>query len=73
MLKTDDVAQFVAICGLMNYCASQEECKKCYMHEICNIIVGEKKLSCVIDKVKLERNNEFIESILCAEEEEEDD
>ena len=68
MLRTDDVAQFVAISGLMNYCASQEECEKCRMHEICNCIVGEKKLACVIDKVKLERNK-FIESILNAEEE----
>jgi hypothetical protein len=72
MLKTDDVAQFVAISGLMNYCSSQEECEKCHMHEICNIIVGDKKLVCVIDTVKLERNK-FIESILNAEEEEEDD
>jgi hypothetical protein len=44
MLRTDDVAQFVAISGLMNYCASQKECDKCHMHEICNIIVGEKNL-----------------------------
>ena len=72
MLKTDDIAQFVAISGLMNYCSSQEECKKCDMYKICNVIVGDKKLACVIDKVKFERN-EFIESILSAEEEEEDD
>ena len=71
MLKTDDIAQFVAISGLMNYCTSQEECKKCHMHKICNVIVGDKKFSCVIDKIKLERN-QFIESILNAEEEEDD-
>jgi hypothetical protein len=72
MLKTDDVAQFVAISGLMNYCTSQDECKKCHMNKICNVIVGDKKLACVIDKVMLERN-QFIESILSAEEEENDD
>ena len=72
MLKTDDISQFVAISGLMNYCKSHDDCKRCKMYSLCNVIVGEKKLTYVIDKVMFERN-EFIESILSAEEEEEDD
>lgn len=72
MLKTDDIAQFVAISGLMNYCKSHDDCKRCKMYSLCNVLVGEKKLTYVIDKVMFERN-EFIESILSAEEEEEDD
>lgn len=72
MLKTDDISQFVAISGLMNYCKSHDDCKRCKMYSLCNVLVGEKKLTYVIDKVMFERN-EFIESILNAEEEEEDD
>lgn len=72
MLKTDDIAQFVAISGLMNYCKSHDDCKSCNMYNLCNVLVGEKKLTYVIDKVMFERN-EFIESILSAEEEEEYD
>lgn len=72
MLKTDDIAQFVAISGLMNYCKSHDDCKRCKMYSLCNVLVGEKKLTYVIDKVMFERN-EFIESILSAEEEKEDD
>ena len=72
MLKTDDIAQFVAISGLMNYCKSHDDCKRCKMYSLCNVLVGEKKLTYVIDKVMFERN-EFIESILSAEEENEDD
>lgn len=72
MLKTDDIAQFVAISGLLNYCKSHDDCKRCNMYNLCNVLVGEKKLTYVIDKVMFERN-EFIESTLSAEEEEEDD
>ena len=72
MLKTDDIAQFVAISGLLNYCKSHDDCKRCDIYSLCNVLVGEKKLTYVIDKVMFERN-EFIESILSAEEEEEDD
>lgn len=72
MLKTDDISQFVAISGLMNYCKSHDDCKRCKMYSLCNVLVGEKKLTYVIDKVMFERN-EFIESILNAEEEKEDD
>lgn len=72
MLKTDDIAQFVAISGLINYCKSHDDCKRCKMYSLCNVLVGEKKLTYVIDKVMFERN-EFIESILSAEEENEDD
>lgn len=72
MLKTDDIAQFVAISGLLNYCKSHDDCKRCNMYSLCNVLVGEKKLTYVIDKVMFERN-EFIESILSTEEEEEDD
>lgn len=71
MLKTDDIAQFVAISGLINYCKSQKKCDKCDMHKICNVLTGEKKLTYVIDKIKFERD-EFIESTLSAEEEEDD-
>ena len=28
MLKTDDMAQFVAISGLLNYCKSHDDCKR---------------------------------------------
>lgn len=72
MLKTDDIAQFVAISGLLNYCKSHDDCKRCDMYSLCNVLVGEKKLTYVIDKVMFERN-EFIESILSTEEEEDDD
>lgn len=72
MLKTDDMAQFVAISGLLNYCKSHDDCKRCKMYSLCNVLVGEKKLTYVIDKVMFERN-EFIESILSTEEEEEYD
>lgn len=76
MLKTDDIAQFVAISGLLNYCKSQEECKECDMCKICNVLTGEKKLSYVIDKVMFKRSdNEWIgyKGVVDAEEEEEND
>ena len=74
MIKTDDVAQFIAISGLLNYCKSQEECKECDMYKICNILTGDKKLSYVIDKVMFERSdNELMQWIKSTEEEEEDD
>ena len=72
MLKTDDIAQFVAISGLMNYCKSHDDCKRCKMYSLCNVLVGEKKLTYVIDKVMFERND-YIESILGSKEEKEDD
>lgn len=43
MLKTDDIAQFVAISGLMNYCKSHDDCKRCKMYSLCNVLVVEKK------------------------------
>jgi hypothetical protein len=72
MLKTDDIAQFVAISGLLNYCKSHDDCKRCDMYSLCNVLTGEKKLTYVIDKIKFERD-EFIESILSTDEGEEDD
>lgn len=57
MLKTDDMAKFVAISGLLNYCKSQEECKECDMYKICNVLTGEKKLTFVIDKIIFEHSD----------------
>ena len=54
MLKTDDIAQFVAIIGLMNYCKSHDDCKNCNMYNLCNVLTGEKKLTFVIDKIMFE-------------------
>lgn len=76
MLKTDDAAQFIAISGLLNYCKSQEECKECDMHKICNVLTGDKKLAYVIDKVIFKlSDNEWIryKGVVSAEEEEDDD
>lgn len=42
MLKTDDIAQFVAISGLLNYCKSHDDCKRCNMYNLCNVLTGEK-------------------------------
>lgn len=54
MLKTDDIAQFVAISGLLNYCKSHDDCKICNMYTLCNVLTGEKKLTYVIDKIIFE-------------------
>lgn len=65
MLKTDDIAQFVAISGLLNYCKSHDDCKRCNMYSLCNVLTGEKKLTWVIDKIIFEHSDN--------EEEKEDD
>lgn len=54
MLKTDDISQFVAISGLLNYCKSHDDCKRCKMYNLCNVLTGEKKLTYVIDKIIFE-------------------
>lgn len=45
ILKTDDIAKFVAISGLLNYCKSHDNCKRCNMYSLCNVLTGEKKLT----------------------------
>ena len=59
MLKTDDISQFVAISGLINYCKSHDDCKKCNMYNLCNVLTGEKKLTYVINEIRFGNlNNE---------------